>query len=56
MGVGSEVYSAVISGRRGIGIELKRSYYNQAVKNLEKSTKDTLYKEFITEPISEDWV
>jgi DNA modification methylase len=34
MGVGSEVYGAVLNGRRGIGIELKPSYYRQAVKNL----------------------
>ena len=34
MGVGSEVYGAVCAGRRGIGIELKPSYYRQAVKNL----------------------
>ena len=34
MGVGSEVYGAVKLGRRGIGIELKPSYYKQAVKNL----------------------
>lgn len=34
MGVGSEVYGAVRNGRRGIGIELKPSYYRQAVKNL----------------------
>lgn len=34
MGVGSEVYAAVRLGRRGIGIELKPSYYRQAVKNL----------------------
>ncbi len=33
MGVGSEVYGAVAYGRRGIGIELKPSYYAQAVKN-----------------------
>jgi len=35
MGVGSEVYGAVSLGRRGIGCELKPSYYRQAVKNLE---------------------
>lgn len=35
MGVGSEVYGAVVNGRRGIGIELKQSYYRQAIKNLE---------------------
>lgn len=34
MGVGSEVYGAVMNGRRGIGVELKPSYYRQAVKNL----------------------
>jgi len=37
MGVGSEVYGAVINGRRGVGIELKESYYRQAVRNLEKA-------------------
>lgn len=34
MGVGSEVYGAVRNGRRGIGIELKPSYFRQAVKNV----------------------
>jgi DNA modification methylase len=34
MGVGSEIYGAVCAGRRGIGIELKPSYYRQAEKNL----------------------
>ncbi len=34
MGVGSEVYGAVINGRKGIGVELKTSYYKQAVKNV----------------------
>ena len=34
MGIGSEVYSAVKMGRRGIGIELKPSYFRQAVKNI----------------------
>jgi DNA modification methylase len=34
MGVGSEVYGAVLNGRRGVGIELKPAYYRQAVKNL----------------------
>jgi DNA modification methylase len=35
MGVGSEVYGAVLNSRRGIGVELKPSYYRQAVKNME---------------------
>lgn len=34
MGVGSEVYGAVRNGRKGIGAELKASYYAQAVKNV----------------------
>ncbi len=34
MGVGSEVYSPVSYGRKAIGIELKETYYNQAIKNL----------------------
>lgn len=35
MGVGSEVYGAVTAGRRGIGVELKETYYRQAIRNLE---------------------
>lgn len=34
MGVGSEVFSAVRLGRKSIGIELKDTYYRQAIKNL----------------------
>lgn len=34
MGVGSEVYAAVRAGRLGVGVELKPSYYRQAVKNV----------------------
>lgn len=33
-GIGSEVYVAVEMGRRGIGIELKESYYRQACANM----------------------
>jgi DNA modification methylase/superfamily II DNA or RNA helicase len=32
LGIGSEVYQALKMGRRGIGIELKESYYKQAIK------------------------
>ncbi len=54
MGVGSEVYGAVKLGRRGVGCELKPSYYAQAVKNLaeleidkvEKMTTNELALEF----------
>lgn len=34
LGVGSEVYGAVELGRRGVGVELKPSYFQQAIKNL----------------------
>lgn len=34
MGVGSEVYAAVCAGRLGVGVELKHSYYRQAVRNV----------------------
>ena len=34
MGVGSEVYAALCLGRRGIGVELKTSYYRQAERNV----------------------
>lgn len=34
MGIGSEVYSAVKMGRRGCGVELKPSYFTQAVRNI----------------------
>lgn len=34
MGVGSEVYSPVSLGRKGLGVELKDSYFKQAVLNM----------------------
>lgn len=37
MGVGSEVYSPVSLGRKAIGIELKDSYYKQAILNLREA-------------------
>lgn len=37
MGVGSEVFQAVMMGRKGLGIELKESYYRQASKNIESA-------------------
>ncbi len=34
LGIGSEVYSAVKMGRRGVGFELKPSYFQQAARNI----------------------
>lgn len=56
MGVGSEAYGAVLNGRRALGIELKTSYYRQAVKNLEmvkpQSETHDLF-EYIPEEVAE---
>lgn len=43
MGVGSEVFSPVSLGRKAIGIELKDSYYKQAILNVEEA--DRRFKE-----------
>jgi len=45
MGIGSEVYGALELGRKAIGIELKPSYFSQAVKNIEglKSKNKNLF-------------
>ena len=34
MGIGSEGYQTVKMGRKFIGIELKESYFNCAIKNI----------------------
>jgi len=40
MGIGSEAYMAVKMNRRAVGIELKDSYYRQAVANVKEATKE----------------
>lgn len=49
MGVGSECYSAVRAGRRAVGVELKGSYYRQAVKNLAAVDGVTEQVELVTQ-------
>lgn len=44
MGVGSEVYSAVRNRRRGIGFELKDTYFRQAIKNLETVDAESVHE------------
>jgi DNA modification methylase len=39
MGVGSEVFSPVSLGRKAIGVELKDSYYKQAILNVKEAEK-----------------
>lgn len=38
LGIGSEVFCAVQMGRKGLGIELKPSYFGQAKRNLENAS------------------
>jgi DNA modification methylase len=38
MGIGSEGYISLKMGRKFIGAELKESYFNLAVRNLESAT------------------
>ena len=45
MGVGSEVFSPVSMGRKAIGIELKDSYYKQAILNVKEADKRFKAKE-----------
>jgi len=45
MGIGSELYQSVKMGRKGIGFELKESYYNQAKINLMNVVKDKAQQE-----------
>lgn len=42
LGIGTEVYSAVKMGRRGIGSELKKSYFDLAKKNMLDVKKETM--------------
>jgi DNA modification methylase len=39
-GIGSEGYVAIEQGRRFVGAELKKSYFDQAVKNLENAARN----------------
>lgn len=41
-GIGSEGYVAIECGRRFVGVELKRTYYEQAVRNLAIAAKGTI--------------
>lgn len=51
-GIGSEIYGALMAGRRAIGIELKPSYYRQLAKNAANAAagkKDGEMLELVTE-------
>lgn len=40
-GIGSEGYVSVQAGRKFVGVELKQSYYQQAVRNLDNAMRQT---------------
>lgn len=42
MGIGSSVYEAILLGRRGLGVELKESYFKQAEINCDAAVVQTL--------------
>jgi len=50
MGIGSELYQALKMNRQGIGVELKESYFKQAVLNCEEA-----YRESQTETLFDLW-
>ena len=54
MGVGSEVYSPVSLGRKAIGIELKDSYFKQAVLNLSLAKERFANEGMTQDPLFED--
>lgn len=45
MGIGSEVYAAVLAGRRACGVELKATYYRQSLRNIAAAEKAFLAAE-----------
>jgi DNA modification methylase len=48
LGIGSEAYTAIKFGRKAIGIELKKSYFDIAVKNLEKISNESVQVDLFT--------
>ena len=51
MGVGSEAYVPVLLGRKAIGIELKGSYYRQAVQNLEHAYHGNSFESMVSDDL-----
>jgi len=44
-GIGSEVFSPVSLGRKGIGVELKESYFSQMIRNMESNELERRFRE-----------
>jgi DNA modification methylase len=54
MGVGSEVYQAVRMGRKGIGAELKQTYFRQSIKNLESVDVESVHTPTLFDVLPEE--
>ena len=52
MGVGSEVYESVRLGRYGVGAELKPSYFEQAIRNLDAVDSDNVAPEALFDDLA----
>ena len=50
MGIGSEGFVSLELGRKFVGVELKKSYFDQAVKNLQAATKEAAQDLFAMAP------
>ncbi len=55
MGIGSEVYGAVVNDRKGVGVELKSAYYNQARLNLVEAAKGKRVEQIEMAFSDKDW-
>lgn len=52
-GIASEGYVSIMNGRRFVGVELKPSYYRQAVANLRAASKGETQKNLFSDDIDE---
>jgi DNA modification methylase len=48
MGIGSEGYMALRCGRRFVGVELKETYYRQAIRNLAEREAETAHGDLLS--------
>lgn len=51
MGIGSEVYQALKMGRKAIGVELKKSYFDVAARNCEGAERENSQLEMFSEAV-----
>jgi len=53
LGIGSEIYEAIKMNRKGIGIELKESYFDQAIRNIKEALEESESKGLFDEVVNE---